>query len=65
MFCLFVSFGFVLLFMHDCWVNEIVALGVGVWISVFQFLGKMGVVQFVLKCTTRISLVNEPTIDGV
>jgi hypothetical protein len=35
--------------MHDCWVNEIVALGVGVWISVFQFLGKMGVVQFVLK----------------
>jgi hypothetical protein len=28
--------------MHDSWVNEIVVLGVGIWISILQFLVKMG-----------------------
>ncbi len=36
-----------LLFMHDCWVNEFVTLGVGFWINVFQFLVKMGAMQLV------------------
>jgi hypothetical protein len=38
-----------LLFMHDYWVNEFALFGVGVWISVFQFLAKMGVMQLVLE----------------